>query len=56
VQVIRGVNSPQLMRSITEQLAHEHKVIEGTAERIEVNILNKYLLIRFQTKLAVVQL
>ncbi|CAL1547548.1 unnamed protein product [Lymnaea stagnalis] len=33
---IHGANSPKVQRVITEQLAHEHKVLEGTAERKEV--------------------
>ncbi|KAL5005973.1 hypothetical protein ScPMuIL_017131 [Solemya velum] len=36
VQVIRGANSPLVLRTITEQLAYEHKVLEGQAERKEV--------------------
>ncbi|XP_059143371.1 thioredoxin domain-containing protein 6-like isoform X2 [Physella acuta] len=33
---IHGANAPKVQRVITEQLAHEHKVLEGTAERKEV--------------------
>ncbi|XP_069108077.1 thioredoxin domain-containing protein 3 homolog isoform X18 [Argopecten irradians] len=36
VAVIRGANSPQVMRTVTEQLQQEHKVIDGSAERKEI--------------------
>jgi len=36
VAVVRGANAPLILRTITEQLAHEHKVLEGGAERKEV--------------------
>ncbi|XP_033727945.1 thioredoxin domain-containing protein 3 homolog isoform X22 [Pecten maximus] len=36
VAVIRGANSPMVMRTVTEQLQQEHKVIDGTAERKEI--------------------
>ncbi|KAI0230921.1 Thioredoxin domain-containing protein [Lamellibrachia satsuma] len=36
VSVIRGANSPLLVKTITEQLAYEHKVLEGSAERKEI--------------------
>jgi len=36
VAQMRGANAPQLLRMITEQLAYEHKVLEGNAERKEV--------------------
>lgn len=36
VAVVRNCNAPLLIRTITEQLAHEHKVLDGQAERIEV--------------------
>ncbi|XP_074646778.1 thioredoxin domain-containing protein 6-like isoform X3 [Tubulanus polymorphus] len=36
VAVIRGANSPLLMRTITDQLAYEHKVLDGEAERKEI--------------------
>jgi len=36
VSVVRGANCPLLVQTITDQLAHEHKVLEGTAERKEV--------------------
>merc|ERR550532_2188468 len=36
VSVIRGVNAPLINRTVTEQLAHEHKVLEGNAERKEI--------------------
>jgi len=34
--VVRGANAPLIMRTITEQLAHEHRVVDGQAERKEV--------------------
>ena len=42
VAVVRGANSPKILRTITEQLQHEHKVLDGNAERKEVliNIVN----------------
>lgn len=36
VDVIRGANSPQLQKKMIYQLAYEHKVLEGQAERKEV--------------------
>jgi len=36
VAVVRGANAPLILRTITEQLAHEHKVLDGNAERKEV--------------------
>jgi len=33
VQVIRGANAPLIMKSIQEQLAHEHKVLKGETQR-----------------------
>ncbi|XP_060065627.1 thioredoxin domain-containing protein 3 homolog [Ylistrum balloti] len=36
VAVVRGANSPQVMRTVTEQLQHEHKVIDGSGERKEI--------------------
>ena len=36
VAVVRGCNSPLLLKTVTEQLAYEHKVLDGTAERKEV--------------------
>jgi len=36
VAVVRGANCPLLVQTINDQLAHEHKVLEGTAERKEV--------------------
>ncbi|XP_061183794.1 thioredoxin domain-containing protein 6-like isoform X2 [Saccostrea echinata] len=36
VAVVRGANSPKILRTITEQLQHEHKVIDGGAERKEI--------------------
>ncbi|KAK0067211.1 thioredoxin domain-containing protein 3 isoform X5 [Biomphalaria pfeifferi] len=33
---IHGANAPKVQRVITEQLAYEHKVLEGTADRKEV--------------------
>ena len=35
--VIRGANAPLILRTITEQLAQEHKVLDGQAERKEVS-------------------
>ena len=37
MSVIRGANAPLLNKTITEQLAYEHKVLEGNAERKEVS-------------------
>jgi len=37
VAVVRGANAPLILRTITEQLAHEHKVLDGNAERKEVS-------------------
>ena len=37
VEVVRGANCPKLMKEIAKQLAHEHKVLEGNAERKEVS-------------------
>jgi len=43
VAVVRGANCPLLVQTITDQLAHEHKVLEGAAERKEVlNDQNKH--------------
>ena len=39
VAVVRGCNAPLLIRTITEQLAYEHKVLDGQAERKEVRRL-----------------
>ncbi|KAL4217403.1 Thioredoxin domain-containing protein 3 [Mactra antiquata] len=36
VAVVRGANAPLILRTITEQLAQEHKVLEGQAERKEI--------------------
>ncbi|XP_052812769.1 thioredoxin domain-containing protein 6-like isoform X13 [Mya arenaria] len=36
VAVVRGANAPLILRTITEQLAHEHKVLDGQAERKEI--------------------
>lgn len=36
VAVVRGANSPKILRTITEQLTQEHKVLDGNAERKEV--------------------
>ena len=41
VSFIHGANAPKVLRTVTEQLAHEHKVIEGQAERKEVFENNK---------------
>ncbi len=35
--VIRGANAPVIIRTIQEQLEHEHKVIDGKAQRKPVN-------------------
>ena len=37
VAVVRGANCPLLVQTISDQLAHEHKVLEGMAERKEVS-------------------
>jgi len=37
VAVVRGANCPLLVQTITDQLVHEHKVLEGMAERKEVS-------------------
>ena len=34
--VVRGANSPKILRTITEQLKQEHKVMDGNSERKEV--------------------
>lgn len=39
MSVVRGALGPQLERGIREQLEHEHKVLEGNAERKPVRIL-----------------
>lgn len=39
VAVVRGANSPKILRTITEQLQQEHKVIDGQSERKEVRHL-----------------
>ena len=39
VAVVRGANAPLILRTITEQLAQEHKVLDGQAERKEVSNL-----------------
>jgi len=36
VAVVRGANCPLLVQTITDQLAHEHRVLTGDAERREV--------------------
>jgi len=36
VSYIHGANAPLILRTLTEQLAQEHKVIDGNAERKEV--------------------
>ena len=36
--VIRGANAPVIIRTIQEQLEHEHKVIEGKAQRKPVKV------------------
>ncbi|XP_052079977.1 thioredoxin domain-containing protein 6-like isoform X20 [Mytilus californianus] len=36
VAVVRGANSPKILRTITEQLKQEHKVLDGGSERKEI--------------------
>ncbi|XP_076450826.1 thioredoxin domain-containing protein 6-like isoform X3 [Babylonia areolata] len=36
VSYVHGANAPLILRTLTEQLAQEHKVIDGTVERKEV--------------------
>ncbi len=36
VAVVRGANSPVILRTITQELQQEHSVLEGNAERKEV--------------------
>lgn len=36
VGFVHGANSPVILRTITEQLAAEHKVMDGSVERKEV--------------------
>ncbi|XP_005109042.2 thioredoxin domain-containing protein 3 homolog [Aplysia californica] len=36
VSFVHGANAPKVQRTLTEQLAHEHKVMEGQGERKEV--------------------
>ncbi|KAL8583280.1 hypothetical protein ACOMHN_043057 [Nucella lapillus] len=36
VSYVHGANSPQVLRTLTEQLSQEHKVMEGNTERKEV--------------------
>jgi hypothetical protein len=38
VAVVRGANAPVIIRTITEQLEQEHKVMKGEAQRKPVNI------------------
>ena len=33
VAVVRGANAPVIVRTITEQLEYEHKVLKGEAQR-----------------------
>ena len=33
---VHGANAPLILRTLTEQLAQEHKVVDGAAERKEV--------------------
>ena len=35
--VVRGSNAPVIIRTITEQLDYEHKVVKGEAQRKPVN-------------------
>ncbi len=36
IAVVRGAMGPLLERTIKEKLTHEHKVLEGEAERVQV--------------------
>ena len=36
VGVVRGANAPKILRTITEQLKQEHKVMDGNSERKEI--------------------
>ena len=36
--VVRGAMGPLLERTIKEKLAHEHKVLNGEAERVQVKV------------------
>jgi len=36
VDVVRGANCPQIQRMVVDQLAKEHKVLDGSAERKEI--------------------
>lgn len=36
--VVRGAMGPLLERTIKDKLAHEHKVLEGEAERVKVKL------------------
>ena len=40
VAVVRGANAPVIIRTITEQLEYEHKVLKGEAQRKPVNKKN----------------
>ncbi len=39
VAVVRGANAPVIIKTINEQLAQEHKVLKGEAQRKAVNTL-----------------
>ena len=38
VALVRGAMGPMLERTIKERLSHEHKVLQGEAERVEVSM------------------
>ena len=39
--MVRGANSPKILRTITEQLKQEHKCLDGGSERKEVCYIKK---------------
>lgn len=49
VAIVRGANAPVIIKTVTEQLAHEHKVISGEAQRKP--IVDNFIL-QHQAKLA----
>jgi hypothetical protein len=51
VAVVRGANAPVIIRTITEQLEQEHKVMKGEAQRKPVNIFFFYQKLSFFKKL-----
>ncbi|XP_070186051.1 thioredoxin domain-containing protein 6-like isoform X13 [Littorina saxatilis] len=50
VSYIHGANAPLILRTLTEQLAQEHKVLDGNAERKEVK--DPFVTNRMQESLA----